>query len=78
MFVLQILSVTRKDPYSVFEVRQQNINTGQTMMHTWLDQELIENVIESMGLPQSAGEQHMPELFDALADYVISNIIRKK
>lgn len=75
-FVLQILRA--KDPYSIFEVRQLNLSTGQTMMHTWLDQETVETVIDACQMPRQAAEEALPEALDAIADYIVTKIIRQK
>lgn len=73
-FVLQIMRA--KDPYSVFEVRQLNLSTGQTMMHSWLDQETVDNIMDACQMPRQAAEE--PEALDAIADYIVTKIIRQK
>jgi hypothetical protein len=46
-------------------------------MKAGIEQELVEEIMESAGLPESALEQQMPALFEAIAEYVIYKIIRK-
>jgi|LauGreDrversion4_2_1035121.scaffolds.fasta_scaffold1337122_1 hypothetical protein len=45
-------------------------------MHSWLEHEAVEGVLESRGLPKEA-EEH-PEALDAVADYIVTKIIRQK
>lgn len=74
--VLQILNASPRDPYSLFQVRQVRIEDGQITMRAGIDHELVEDIMVNAELPESALEQQMPVLFDAIAEYVINKIIR--
>ena len=74
--LLQILSPSQRDPYSIFQVRQIRLEDGLITMRAGIEQELIEDILVSAELPESALDQQAPALFDAIAEYVINKIIR--
>lgn len=40
-----------------------------------IDQELLEVVISETNLPENAAEMMMPELFDALSEYIVNKVL---
>ncbi len=45
-------------------------------MRIWLEQETVESIAINAGLPETAVEHQIPELFEAIAEYVVNSVLR--